>query len=67
MMEVRGISLCILLVPTLFSNVCCNNFNVSIDVGDVSVIPLDALESRSLPIVATQNEKEGKCGILNCL
>ena len=67
MMEVRGISLWILLVPTLFSNVCCNNLNVSVDVGDVSVIPIENYLGRSLPIAAKQNEKEGKCGILNCL
>ena len=44
--------------------------NVSVDVGGVSVIPIENMGhyyGRSLPIAAKQNEKEGKCGILNCL
>ena len=59
-MEVRGICVCILLVPTLFSNVYCNNLNVSVDVGDVSVVPLEKIERRSLPTIGERNKNEGK-------
>ena len=57
MLGAQGIT----LLAALFSSVCCNNLNVSLDVNEIPIVPIESIiESKSLPTTAEGNVNEGK-------
>ena len=56
MLGAKGIT----LLATLFGSVFGNTLNVSIDVNDVSIVPIEGIAEKSLPTIAQRNVNGGK-------